>query len=406
MKQILNLLAVVILTTSIGFSQAKPVKKVVTSKITKDPKTGKVVKTITTTTITDVVLNPGTAQNTTNTNAPTVKKAAPQPTKAVVAVKKPSSKPTVTKQPAVVATKPAVVVAQKPAVVAKPTTQAPNNAAEESTVVKLEEDNSIFANPTDKSASNNNVVKQAEKPAPINTPIKTPANKQGNATNNSTAKTPTKVFKENTKTPRTSRTYWGLRGGANLASVESPSSQTQIYNAIDELKKGLNGGLLLNIGLSKVFSIQPEVNYSQQGYSITNGIDSEKLDNQTLNVPLLLKMAVGNKFKFFVNAGPYYSHILTSEKTTFLNGQTIRNIVNFDEEANKETQVRRMDYGLQGGAGFQISLGGPKLEIEGRYNYGLADPMLYSNSKPSYIGEIGRTRLITGTMALLFPIGK
>jgi Outer membrane protein beta-barrel domain len=400
MKQIINVLAVILLSASIGFSQtkpsSKPVKKVVTSKITKDPKTGKVVKTITTTTTTDVILEPGKQPSVAKTSTIPPKKSV---IKANTQVATKKIVPKVTAKPVLATKKP--VTAPK-ATSIQPATKAPD---EVTVTEKKEEVESIYTNPTDKSASNSgqNAVVKPE----VNKPYKATTNTT-TVINSPTKKAPTKVFNEKKlKTARTSNLYWGIRGGANFATVESLTSMTIINSPTVNLKTGLNGGILFNIGIGKLFSIQPEINYSQQGFEITNGYDSETLNNQAINIPLLLKMAVGSqKVKFFVNGGPYYGYILGSEKTNIINGQTIRNTVNFSSEQNKEIQVRRSDYGVQAGAGFQINIGGPKLEIEGRYNYGLADPMIYTTSKPSYIGEIGRNRTITGTIGLLFPIGK
>ncbi len=389
MRQIISLLAILFLAQNVTYSQsnssAKPVKKVVTSKITKDPKTGKVVKTITTITTTDIVLVPGSQPNkaatvkpantTQNTiSKPITKKAAIKP-KAVVAVKKPAAK---------VPAKTNVVVKKAPQ--------------------KIEtESGSIFTNTEDVSVKSEEkqVLIVEEKPEinkPFESIIKT-------TTTTTTKAAPPKVFKE--KKYRKGTNYFGLRGGLNLATVENAKSLSPISSATINKKLGLNAGILLNFGLSKVFSIQPEINFSQQGYQMTNGFDTEKLNSNNLNIPILLKMALGaEKTKVFITAGPYYGLKIKTEKIQEINGIMITNLTDFTTEAGKEVQVNRNDYGVQTGVGIQFNLGGPLLEIEGRYNYGLADASIYTISKPSYIGQTGQTRLLTGTIGLLFPIGK
>ncbi len=385
MKQIINLLAICLILSNAGFAQStKPVKKIVTSKISKDPKTGKIVKTVTTTTVTDIVLNPGSQPK-------TVAKAQANKPKAVVITKKPAR--TIKSSPAkVIAKAPvvkpkAVIVQKKPVVVPKDE----QKFVEKTEVSKTEEPSqSIFTNPTDQSATNE-----------VKNSVNKPAASKG------VTKTPTKIFKEG-KRPKDlsdARTYLGVRGGLNLANVENARSLTQIAIPTVNNLNGVMGGVFINIGFSKSFSLQPEINYSSQGYSITDGMSTETLNNKAVNVPVLMKFALGkSNLKFFVNAGPYAGILLNSKKTNNINGLVVENLIDFATDKNKEISTNRFDYGLQGGAGIQINLGGPKLELEGRYQYGLADPLIYASKKPSYIGETGRNRIITGTIGLLFPI--
>lgn len=388
MKQIINTLAIVFLTASLVFSQTKtspkPVKKVVTSKITKDPKTGKVVKTITTVTTTDIVLDPG--------RQSTISKPAAKPVAKQKVVAKAAKKP---------------VPAKKPApVVAKKTSPQPNLEAPKAAVVETKtEDNSIFANPADNSAKN------VEKPAPVaEKPVVTSTTKSSPiASNNNKTKKPTQVYKEKSKRSKDSDGKFniGLRGGMNFADVANVLTLTPIPTPTDHGKTAFNGGVFANLALGNVLSIQPEINYSQQGYYVTNGIDTDRLNNHAVNVPVLLKLTVGGpNVKVFINGGPYAGFLMKSEKILDLYGQKVINLVDFATDGTKEISTNRLDYGMQTGAGLQFNLGGPKLELEARYNYGLADPMNYSGTKPSYIGETGRNRVFTGTIGLMFPIGK
>lgn len=393
MKNAIIIILSIFFAANLGFSQnstqPKPVKKVVTSKITKDPKTGKIVKTITTITTTDIVLVPGKASEAVKPIQNSAKVAS-------------SPKQTVTKKP-VVNTK---VVAKKPAVKPKVVATKSKPVPTKSVVVAKEENNSIFANPKDNSSNNTEkTVKEQEEKSEINTPfVDKPNISKAPNTTNTANKPANKVFKEKVKT---GNTYFGIRGGANFSSVENAKSFSGLSSATVNKNIGVNTGIFLNFGLSKMISLQPEVNFTQTGYELTNGIESETLNNQSINVPVLLKLSTGGpKVKFFVNGGPYAGFLLKAQKISVLANQTITSIVNFADQDGKEIKVNRFDYGLQAGTGFQFDLGGPKLEIEGRYNYGLADPMVYTVTKPSYIGQTGRNRTITGTIGLMFPIGK
>ncbi|MES2795562.1 MAG: porin family protein [Bacteroidota bacterium] len=391
MKQIYNILAVVFLMTNMGFSQSgtspKPVKKIVSSKITKDPKTGKVVKTITTTTITDVVLNPG------NQPANTLAKSSVKPSP------KPVVKKTITKQKTMVVTK--KPVSQAKVIAAKPKPE----PAKAVVATKKEDNGSIFSNPTDHSTKNE--IKITDEKNVTKTTVNTTSTQTNAISSTTTTKqVPTKIFKENEKVNNSS-SHLGVRLGVNRAGVENVSSITVIPSATVNNRLSINAGVFFNLAFSKIISVQPEINYSEQGYDLTNGIDTERLKNQAINIPILLKATVGGEqIKFFVNGGPYVGYLLKSEKLLKLNETKISYLVDFKAEEGKETTTNRFDYGVQGGAGIQINLGGPKLEIEGRYNYGLADPMVYYSTKPSYVGQTGRNRILTGTIGLMIPIGK
>ncbi len=394
MKKAINVLIVILLTFNLVFSQSaaqpKPVKKVVTSKITKDPKTGKVVKTITTITTTDIVLVPG--------RESTKLKSTPSTAKVTSQSKQPVAKKTVVISNIAVA-------AKKPVIKPKAVVTKPKPAPEKTVIVAKEENNSIFANPTDDSSKNlEKVVKVEEERSELNTAFVAKPSTTSVINSNTSKKPIGTVLKEKVKT---GNTFFGMRGGANLSSVENVKSLSGLLSATINKNIGINTGIFFNFGLSKMISIQPEFNYSQQGYDLTNGIESETLNNQAINIPVLFKLAVGgSKVKFFVNGGPYAGLLLKSEKISVSASQTITNLVDFTNQDGKEIKVNRYDYGVQAGTGFQFDLGGPKLEIEGRYNYGLADPMIYTNSKPSYMGQTGRNRMITGTIGLLFPIGR
>jgi Outer membrane protein beta-barrel domain len=402
MKQIFNTLGLFFLITSIGFSQnttgKKPVKKVVTSKITKDPKTGRVVKTVTTTTTTDIVLDPGRATTpVTKSNAEIREAEAKKITKQTKTKKPITKKPTSAAKPLVVTKKPSsqpkIVLSKPKSVVAKATT-APKKVVESAIIAEKP-----IEQPTEE------VVKINEEKQAMSTPINIQklANKQ-NTTNNQGKNSNKIVFKENIKI---NRFHLGVRGGGNFANVANVGSLTSISSAMVNNKPRLNAGIFANYAFNRVFSIQPELNYSEQGYDVTNGYKSETLKNQVINLPILLKASIGGqKFKVFANGGPYIGILLASKQTTLIASEKIVNYVDFDAEVAKEISVNRYDYGVQAGLGLQVNLGGPKLELEGRYNYGLADPKLYSINKPSYIGETGRNRILTGTIGLMFPIGK
>ncbi len=236
-----------------------------------------------------------------------------------------------------------------------------------------------------------------------------------------TKSTATKTTVAKTTTPKpekvktmssdeTVRSYIGLRGGYNLATLQDLLKAT-LSGAGGTAKAsnlaGYMGGIVINIGVSKSFSIQPEILYSQQGGEIKDATYFARVKEDVVNVPLLLKVAFGSpKMKFFINAGPYVGYRLSRKSETNIGGSTATETIDFitDYDVNGEKD-NRIDFGGIGGAGLQFNLGGPLLTLEGRYQYGMADPTLYKNGKPAEVGDLLHNRVITGTLGILFPLG-
>jgi Outer membrane protein beta-barrel domain len=314
--------------------------------------------------------------------------------------KVPVKKTTTTKT---VVKKPAVIVKPAPVIVVAPTTVEPTPAP--ATVVVQE--------PTGPP----NTGKVIEGP-------KSYSSGQPSTTLKSTTKTATKTTKiktsavEKVEKPKvqkmhsaeSTRSYIGIRGGYNLSTIQDVLKLTVSGNtgsAKATNLAGYMGGLVFNFGVSKSFSIQPEVLYAQQGAQITDGDNFIKGKTNVVNVPLLFKLAVGSpQIKFFINAGPYIGYALNSTVDIKLNGTLTTQKLDFNNEYDISGQKdNRIDFGAIGGAGLQFNLGGPLLTLEGRYQFGMADPILYKNGKPAEVGSSGRNRIMTGTLGVLFPFG-
>lgn len=235
-------------------------------------------------------------------------------------------------------------------------------------------------------------------------------------TTTTTTKAPTKSSSK-TVVPKTDvkkkssndvvRSYIGIRGGYNLSSFDGLEAEIGAGADIKNLP-GYMGGLVINLGLSKALSIQPEVLYSQQGVQIGEGDDFIKGKVNVVNVPLLIKVAFGSpKIKFFINAGPYIGYKLSQSSELSIGGTVTKESEEFVTEYDSDgLKDNLFDFGAIGGAGFQFNLGGPLLVLEGRYQYGMADPQLYKDGKPASVGKTyGHNRVMTGTLGILFPLG-
>lgn len=107
---------------------------------------------------------------------------------------------------------------------------------------------------------------------------------------------------------------FGIRAGANLSNV----IKTDDSNFSTGSKIGANAGIFVDLPLASVFSIQPEIQFSQKGYKSSGSFLGSPYDyTQTTNfieVPLLAKLKPSKNFGILV--GPQFS-FLTATKTSF-----------------------------------------------------------------------------------------
>ena len=90
-----------------------------------------------------------------------------------------------------------------------------------------------------------------------------------------------------------------------MAATKVAMARKNIHELIDGklgYQPGYTGGLVLNLGVSKSFSIQPEILYSQEGVRIKNGDDYLASQVDLVTIPILLKLAMGGSgLKFFIS---------------------------------------------------------------------------------------------------------
>ncbi|WP_025665559.1 porin family protein [Aquimarina megaterium] len=94
----------------------------------------------------------------------------------------------------------------------------------------------------------------------------------------------------------------GFKGGVNFATLNGDG-----YNGLDG-RTGYHIGAVVQIGLSDMFAVQPELIYSAQGAKFKAlGIDQD-IDVDYLNLPVLVKFKFAKLFS--VEAGPQFGFIV------------------------------------------------------------------------------------------------
>ena len=143
-----------------------------------------------------------------------------------------------------------------------------------------------------------------------------------------------------------SKTSFGLRSGVNIANLS---------NANLETKNGLYLGAFVNIKISELYELQPELGYSNQGANAKN-IMNENVDIHYISV------SITNKF-FVKNSG---FHFIITPGFDFDSDDTFIGLAN-SSEGNDVTFID-LNIGLGVGIDFKNGLG-----IEARYKRGLID---------------------------------
>ncbi|MFV0529812.1 MAG: porin family protein [Flavobacteriales bacterium] len=139
------------------------------------------------------------------------------------------------------------------------------------------------------------------------------------------------------------------KAGINIASQAIKGASNE------KSKVGFQGGVGLNILTGAGgFSVQPELNFVSKGTSFKTRGKKENYNLNYLELPVLAKYSFG---QVYVNAGPSIG---------FLLGQSDKSKVAIGE-------MKKIDFGIQMGAGVAIPAGPGKVIVDGRYNLGLSN---------------------------------
>jgi hypothetical protein len=145
---------------------------------------------------------------------------------------------------------------------------------------------------------------------------------------------------------------FGIKGGINLANLNlSNTGLASYYKSITEF----NAGLLVSIPLNKIFYVQPEIIYSEQGSVVpeTSNVKFE-VNTQYINVPVLFKYL--HKSGLFAETGPQVG-FLTAADVTYATKYSIK------------SSSEPVDFSWAFGAGYKLPC--MNLGVDARYNLGL-----------------------------------
>ena len=200
----------------------------------------------------------------------------------------------------------------------------------------------------------------------------------------------------------------GVNAGMNMSSVSFQPSIKQ------KSKSGMAFGVTARYMSEKYFKmmcgIQTEINYSQRGWSENIDDGSGNAYSRTMNyleIPLLAHLAFGKDaldegMKFFVNMGPQVGLCLSETETMSDNWDPTYRPNGVVQQYGKLVE-NKLDYGILGGIGMELSTKMGHFLLEGRYYYGLSD--FWGSSKKDEFGRSGHSYLGV-RLTYLFDITK
>jgi opacity protein-like surface antigen len=202
--------------------------------------------------------------------------------------------------------------------------------------------------------------------------------------------------------------YFGVKGGVSLPKLSGGSDHelSRDYKS----RVALDAGAFFEFGISRKFSVQPEINFSGNGgkrkgvQPITSAVPGlpplpegvyyyAEFENEAvlnyLEIPVLVKYRFNpqSKKRVYVNGGVFYGRLLSAktktsgtstiyldkDKTPLLIPPAFQTLpaIPFDAETDIKSQVNKNNFGLTGGGGIEFKHGKNYFFVDGRITYGL-----------------------------------
>ena len=165
----------------------------------------------------------------------------------------------------------------------------------------------------------------------------------------------------------------GVMAGVNYATVEQDPDPTDIEL---EHRLCLLAGGFLDVLMNDVFSIEPEVLYSQKGAEVEGtGSNADREGSVRLDyieVPLLLKFWVpvsNSGFRPFLFAGPSIGF----EVNCTLEGEILSVTGSTDCDKTSLVKTKSTDFGGTIGGGIEFRAGMQAVRVDARYTHGFTD---------------------------------
>jgi len=151
----------------------------------------------------------------------------------------------------------------------------------------------------------------------------------------------------------------GVKLGYNFAkqSGDIPAGETE---------KSLNSfyaGVFMDKDLIPLLDLRIGVDYSPKGAKTENAVGYTQAKINYLEIPVLAKVKLG---PLYVLGGVYGAYALNGKVETDVAGVVVSADIDFDD-----AELKKFDYGMKFGAGFQVGLGPLHAFAQAEYGFGL-----------------------------------
>jgi hypothetical protein len=197
----------------------------------------------------------------------------------------------------------------------------------------------------------------------------------------------------------------GVKGGISIPNLKGNTGQSKGYVS----RQDIYGGLFANFKITHSLYLQPEINFSPQGgqrkglqqipsdaisgISLPPGTDlyanfkSITVLNY-LEIPILAKLLLGNKLKYYLCFGPHIAFLLNAKTKT--SGSSLLYLdeagttpltesgnalppISFNNTTNIQESIKKINAGVQGGIGIEYPFGPGNIVIDGRAIIGMVN---------------------------------
>lgn len=157
---------------------------------------------------------------------------------------------------------------------------------------------------------------------------------------------------------------FGVKAGYNYSTL---SGETSSISTIEGLSGFYIGGLV-ELPISDVLSIQPELIFSRQGVDLRQGLknlsirtDTSEIRLDYLNIPVMAKVNLG---RLFLEGGVQFGFLVSKPKVnSYYSNVYLRNLLDKDS-------YNSFDFGVGAGLGVKLN---QRFFVETRYTYSLTN---------------------------------
>lgn len=179
----------------------------------------------------------------------------------------------------------------------------------------------------------------------------------------------------------------GMRGGFSMYTLKNMPVEGQ-ENVEPKVVFGNYSNVYYEIGLSKFFALQPEVNYIQKGGKVTAEGENDfslRVRLDYLEVPVLAKFRLGSGgFRGYLTAGPSVGYALNGRSKIELGNFSEEEKIKFDDDFGLDGRKdNRFDISAVAGGGIQQKFGPGSFVLDARLAYDFNDYSKFDGDAPA-----------------------